>query len=232
MSYFRRSKFYIMSENLSNAKSFTGFYAKNKKNIIIASGVVGVAVVGYLAYTFLYAGPREKSAEQALWRVEQWAEMDSMKWVLDGDGQSEGALSIMESYSGTIAAKKAAYYAACAKRNAGDFQGALDLFKEVDFNDNTVGIQAIGNVGDMYAELGQLDDAASWLEKAAKKAMSSSSKDALAPIYLMKAARVQLERKDNTKAIALLKDVVDNFKRTQEYSEAAKLMAMLEAQTK
>jgi tetratricopeptide (TPR) repeat protein len=221
-----------MSENLPTAKSLTGFYATNKKNITIALGVVGVAVVGYVAYTFLYANPRQSSAEQALWRVEQWAEMDSMKWVLDGDGQNEGALSIMESYSGTPAAEKATYYAACAKRNAGDFQGALDLFKEVDFNDNTVGIQAIGNVGDMYVELGQLDEAANWLEKAAKKAMASDAKDALAPVYLMKAARVQLERKDNTKAIALLQDVVDNFKRTQEYSEAAKLLAFVQAQSK
>ena len=138
----------------------------------------------------------------------------------------------MESYSGTPAAEKATFYAACAKRNAGDFQGALDLFKEVDFNDNTVGIQAIGNVGDMYVELGQLDEAANWLEKAAKKAMASDAKDALAPVYLMKAARVQLERKDNTKAIALLQDVVDNFKRTQEYSEAAKLLAFVQAQSK
>jgi tetratricopeptide (TPR) repeat protein len=221
-----------MSENLPTAKSLTGFYATNKKNITIALGVVGVAVVGYVAYTFLYANPRQSSAEQALWRVEQWAEMDSMKWVLDGDGQNEGALSIMESYSGTPAAEKATYYAACAKRNAGDFQGALDLFKEVDFNDNTVGIQAIGNVGDMYVELGQLDEAANWLEKAAKKSMASDAKDALAPVYLMKAARVQLERKDNTKAIALLQDVVDNFKRTQEYSEAAKLLAFVQAQSK
>jgi tetratricopeptide (TPR) repeat protein len=221
-----------MSENLPTAKSLTGFYATNKKNITIALGVVGVAVVGYVAYTFLYANPRQSSAEQALWRVEQWAEMDSMKWVLDGDGQNEGALSIMESYSGTPAAEKATYYAACAKRNAGDFQGALDLFKEVDFNDNTVGIQAIGNVGDMYVELGQLDEAANWLEKAAKKAMASDAKDALAPVYLMKAARVQLERKDNAKAMALLQDVVDNFKRTQEYSEAAKLLAFVQAQSK
>jgi tetratricopeptide (TPR) repeat protein len=221
-----------MSENLPTAKSLSGFYATNKKNITIALGVVGVAVVGYVAYTFLYANPRQSSAEQALWRVEQWAEMDSMKWVLDGDGQNEGALSIMESYSGTPAAEKATYYAACAKRNAGDFQGALDLFKEVDFNDNTVGIQAIGNVGDMYVELGQLDEAANWLEKAAKKAMASDAKDALAPVYLMKAARVQLERKDNAKAMALLQDVVDNFKRTQEYSEAAKLLAFVQAQSK
>lgn len=221
-----------MSENLPTAISLTGFYATNKKNITIALGVVGAAVVGYVAYTFLYANPREASAEQALWRVEQWAEMDSMKWVLDGDGQSEGALSIMDAYSGTPAAEKATYYAACAKRNTGDFQGALDLFKEVDFNDNTVGVQAIGNVGDMFVELGQLDEAANWLEKAAKKAMASDAKEALAPVYLMKAARVQLERKDNAKAIALLQDVVDNFKRTQEYSEAAKMLAFVQAQSK
>lgn len=228
-----------MSENLQTSKESTalttgwsGFYAKNKKNVQIAGGALVVIIGGWLAYQFLYLNPRNKEANEALWRVEQWVELDSMNWVLQGNGEFIGAEELMNKYSGTVAAEKAKYYAACAKRNNGDFQGALDLFKDVDFNDNTVGVQAIGNAGDMYVELGQLDDAADWLQKAAKKAMSADSKDALAPVYLMKAARVQVERQDFASAKELLQEVVDNFKRSQEIGEAQKMLGWIEAQGK
>jgi tetratricopeptide (TPR) repeat protein len=228
-----------MSENLQTSKESTalttgwsGFYAKNKKNVQIAGGALVVIIGGWLAYQFLYLNPRNKEANEALWHVEQWVELDSMNWVLQGNGEFIGAEELMSKYSGTVAAEKAKYYAACAKRNNGDFQGALDLFKDVDFNDNTVGVQAIGNAGDMYVELGQLDDAADWLQKAAKKAMSADSKDALAPVYLMKAARVQIERQDFAAAKELLQEVVDNFKRSQEIGEAQKMLGWIEAQGK
>lgn len=228
-----------MSENLqtsTESKALTtgwsGFYAQNKKNVQIAGGTLIVVVGGWLAYQFLYLGPKNKEANEALWRVEQWVEMDSMNWVLQGNGEFIGAEELMNKYSGTVAAEKAKYYTACAKRNNGDFQGALDLFKDVDFNDNTIGVQAIGNAGDMYVELGQFDDAADWLQKAAKKAMSSDSKDALAPVYLMKAARVQVERQDFSSAKELLQEVVDNFKRSQEIGEAQKMLGWIESQGK
>lgn len=228
-----------MSENLQTSKESTalttgwsGFYAKNKKNVQIAGGALVVIIGGWLAYQFLYLNPRNKEANEALWHVEQWVELDSMNWVLQGNGEFIGAEELMSKYSGTVAAEKAKYYTACAKRNNGDFQGALDLFKDVDFNDNTVGVQAIGNAGDMYVELGQLDDAADWLQKAANKAMSADSKDALAPVYLMKAARVQLERQDFAAAKELLQEVVDNFKRSQEIGEAQKMLGWIEAQGK
>lgn len=228
-----------MSENLQTSKESTalttgwsGFYAKNKKNVQIAGGALVVIIGGWLSYQFLYLNPRNKEANEALWHVEQWVELDSMNWVLQGNGEFIGAEELINKYSGTVAAEKAKYYAACAKRNNGDFQGALDLFKDVDFNDNTVGVQAIGNAGDMYVELGQLDDAADWLQKAAKKAMSADSKDALAPVYLMKAARVQVERQDFAAAKELLQEVVDNFKRSQEIGEAQKMLGWIEAQGK
>ncbi|MEN9333526.1 MAG: hypothetical protein RLY35_706 [Bacteroidota bacterium] len=228
-----------MSENLQTSKEtkiqlagWSGFYNKNKKNVQIAGGALIVIIGGWLAFQFLYMGPRNKEANEALWRIEQWAEMDSMNWVLQGNGEFIGAEELMNKYSGTVAAEKAKFYAACAKRDAGDFQGALDLFKGVDFDDNTVGVQAIGNAGDMYVELGQLDDAADWLQKASKKAMSSDSKDALAPVYLMKAARVQCERQDFESAKTLLQDLVDNFKRSQEIGEAQKMLGWIEAQGK
>ena len=81
-------------------------------------------------------------------------------------------------------------------------------------------------------ELNQLDDAAEYLEKAARKAQASASQDALAPLYYLKAARVQMERQDNTKAIALLSEIVENYRRSPEYGDALKAKAYLESMSK
>jgi tetratricopeptide (TPR) repeat protein len=230
-----------MSENSNSTKGasmdlslegFNAMYERNKKNINMVLGAVGVVVVGWLVYKFAYADPRNRDANEALWRIENWAQMDSINWVLDGNDEGIGAIELMDQFGGTLAAEKATFYAACAKREKGDYQGALDLFLEVNLNDNAVGIQAIGNAGDMYVELNQLDDAAEYLEKAARKAQASASQDVLAPLYYLKAARVQMERQDNQKAIALLTEIVDNFKRSPEYGDALKAKAYLESMSK
>jgi len=230
-----------MSENLNSSKGagmdfslegFNAMYERNKKNINKALLALGIVIAGGLVYKFAYADPRNSEANEALWRVESWAQMDSVNWVLEGNDEGIGAIELMEQYSGTLAAEKATFYAACAKREKGDYQGALDLFLEVNLKDNAVGVQAIGNAGDMYVELNQLDDAAEYLEKAARKAQASASEDALAPIYYLKAARVQMERQDNTKAIALLSEIVENYRRSQEYGDALKAKAYLESMSK
>ena len=213
-------------------EGFNAMYNRNKKNINMALGVVGIVLVGWMAFKFLYSDPRNRDANEALWRIETWAQMDSVKWVLEGNDEGMGAEELIAQYGGTKAAEKAKFYAACAKRNNGDFQGALDLFLDVNLNDNTVGIQAIGNAGDMYVELNELDNAAEYLEKAARKAQASASEDVLAPMYYLKAARVQMERQDNEKAVSLLKEVVENYRRSPEYGDAAKLKAYIESMSK
>lgn len=228
-----------MSENTNlkggmdfSMEGFNAVYNRNKKNINIGLGVV-VGLMGvWMAYKFLYADPRNNEANQALFKIESWAMIDSAKWVLEGNDEGIGAEELINQYSGTKAAEKAKYYAACVKRDNGDFQGALDLFQDVNLNDNAISIQAIGNAGDMYVELNQLDNAAEYLEKAARKAQASASQDVLAPLYYLKAARVQMERQDNEKAIALLNEIIDNYKRSPEYGDAKKAKAYLEAMSK
>ena len=228
-----------MSENTNlkggmdfSMEGFNAVYNRNKKNINIGLGVV-VGLMGvWMAYKFLYADPRNNEANQALAKIESWAMIDSAKWVLEGNDEGIGAEELINQYSGTKAAEKAKYYAACVKRDNGDFQGALDLFQDVNLNDNAISIQAIGNAGDMYVELNQLDNAAEYLEKAARKAQASASQDVLAPLYYLKAARVQMERQDNEKAIALLNEIIDNYKRSPEYGDAKKAKAYLEAMSK
>ena len=76
-----------------------------------------------------------------------------------------------------------------------------------------------------------MEQGGSWLEKAAKQANASASRDFTGPLYNLKAAKVYMESGNNSKAVSLLQYVVDNYeKRSQEYGEAEKLLAYLKAQ--
>ena len=207
------------------------FVDKNRKSFAIGLGAIAIAFIGFFAYQYLYKNPREKEASNALWKAQQWMEMDSTALALSGDGEFDGFEAIIENYSGTKAARLAHYYAGIITRDNGEYEVALNHFKEADFGDETVGVLAIGNAGDMYVQVENLEEGAKWLEKAAREASSAESKDFLAPYYSLKAAKVYMELGKNDKAKGLLQQVTDNYdSKSQEYGEAAKLLAMLKAQ--
>jgi FimV-like protein len=88
----------------------------------------------------------------------------------------------------------------------------------------------LANIGDMYVQQGNNEEGASYLEKAARKAASSDSKNFLGPIYFIKAAKVFMEMGKDDKAIALLQQATEDYdNRTQEFQEATKLLAMLKS---
>ena len=79
-------------------------YENNKKRINTIVTVVLAAVVGYFAYSQLYAGPREEKASTAMAFAQRYFEADSVDKALNGDGQHQGFLKVMKKYSGTNAA--------------------------------------------------------------------------------------------------------------------------------
>lgn len=206
------------------------FLEKNRKSIFIVLGGAVALFVGYFAFQYLYSKPREEKAEAAIWKAEQYFEIDSLNWAKDGNGEYEGFEAIAANYSGTKAAKRAHYYLGIIYRDKGEFQAALDHFKEADLEDETISTICVGNIGDMYVQLGNYEEGASYLEKAARKAANDKGRNYLAPVYMIKAAKVYMELSKDDKAIGLLQSVTEDYdKNTQDYNEAAKLLAMLRA---
>jgi hypothetical protein len=80
----------------------------------------------------------------------------------------------------------------------------------------------------MYIQLGNIEEGASWLDKAAKQANSSDSRDFTGPFYGLKAAKAFIELNDTKKAANLLEYILDNYdKKTPDGMEAAKLLAFI-----
>lgn len=207
------------------------FFDKNRKAVSIGLGAVALLFGGFFAYQYLYVKPKQTEANNIAFVSDYWAEKDSLEFAVMGKDGADGYLAITENFSGTPAAKRAHYYCGVYFRdNKADYATALDHFKQADFDDNAVGILAMGNVGDMYVMQGNIEDGASWLEKAAKRANSSASRDFTGPLYGLKASKAYLELGKNDKAKSLLQYIVDNYlKGTQDYSEAEKLLAYVSA---
>ncbi len=206
------------------------FFDKNRKPLMIGGGVIVAAIAGFFAYEFLIKAPKEKEAANSIWKAIQYQEIDSASLALNGGPDFAGFEEIAEKYDGTKSGKVAHFWCGVNYRDMGEYEKALEHFKKADFDDEALGVLAIGNVGDMYVMLDNKEEAASWLEKAAKRAGSSAARNYLAPQYLLKAAKVNIENNREDRAKSLLKDVVDNYdNKSQEWAEATRLLAMLRA---
>jgi TPR repeat protein len=157
--------------------------------------------------------------------------MDSIRLAVQGDANFEGYEAIATNYSGTKVAARAHFWCGVYYRDiAKDYNAALDHFKKASFDDEAMSVELTGCIGDMYVMSNDLEQGATWLEKAAKQANTSASRDFTGPMYNLKASKVYMELGNNSKAEALLQYVVDNYdKRSQEYGEAEKLLAYLKA---
>lgn len=206
------------------------FFDKNRKPVMIGGIAIVAVIAGFFLYQFLIKAPKEKEAANAIWRATQYQEIDSASLALNGGPDFEGFEEIAEKYSGTKAGKIASYWCGINYRDMGEYEKALEYFRKADFDDENLGVLALGNVGDMYVQLDNLEEGASWLEKAAKRAGVSAGRNYLAPQYLLKAAKVNMELGRDDKAKSLLKDAVDNYdNKSQEWGEATRLLAMLRA---
>jgi len=207
------------------------FLDKNRKGLTIALGSVVVLFGAFFAYQYLYKKPQEEKASNAIMKADLWAEKDSLEWAVMGHGEYEGYEALASKFDGTKVGKRAHFWCGVYYRDKkADYAAALEHFKQADFDDQAVGVEATGCVGDMYVMQGNIEEGASWLEKAAKRANSSDSRDFTGPVYGLKAAKAYLELGKNDKAKSLLQYVVDNYPKTgQEYSEADKMLAYIKA---
>ena len=167
------------------------FLIKNKKAII--GGVVAVIIIvaGFIMYKHLYAEPREEKAQAALFKGQELFEQDNFEQALNGDSIGyTGFLKVASDFSGTKAANLAKAYAGICYAHLGKYDEAIKYLNDFDGTDQMVGPAVLAAAGNCYAQLDQLDKAASSLLKAANKADSNT----LSPIYLLQAGEILVKQ--------------------------------------
>lgn len=201
------------------------FIENNKKTISIVIGGIIVAVGLYFAYTKMYIAPMEIEAQSSMFMAEKYFEKDSLDKAINGDGINDGFVGIIESYSGTKSANLAHYYLGLSYLKTGKFQEAIDELKSFSSNDIMVSSIALGAIGDAHMELGEVDEAISFYEKAAK----NNENELTTPMYLFKAGIAYEEKGDYAKAFEKYTVIKTDYLESSEGRTIEKYLARAEA---
>lgn len=200
------------------------FWIKYGKNITIALASIAIVISGYIAYKQLILKPKEEKAADAIYKAQQYFQVDSAKLVLDGDGSNKGVLYIIKNYGGTKAANLAHYYAGVSYLKLGDFNKAIEHLKDFSTDAKQVQAAAYGVLGDAYAEAGKKDDAISNYTKASK---TFEYDEALSSEYLFRAALLSSIIGKSKEAVSLFKELKEKFPKTEKAFQADKYINTL-----
>ena len=214
--------------NVEDALTQSEAFLIKYKNAIIG-GVVAVIIIvaGFIMYKNLYAEPREEKAQAALFKGQELFEQDNFEQALNGDSIGyTGFLKVASDFSGTKAANLAKAYAGICYAHLGKYDEAIKYLNDFDGTDQMVGPAVLAAAGNCYAQLDQLDKAASSLLKAADKADSNT----LSPIYLLQAGEILVKQGKIEEAIKAYTTIKDKYFQSYQamdidkYIEQAKLL--------
>lgn len=206
----------VMTENQGLATA-QHFWKRNQKPLVTLAAIVAVAVAGWYGYTEFIAKPKEEKAAEALYKAEEYFRADSSNLVLNGDGQSRGALYVIKNFGGTKAANLAHYYAGISYLKLGDFNNAVKYLKEFSTSAQQIQMLAYGAIGDAYAELNKKEDAVSYYKKAGATFTKDENNSAE---FLFRAALLLETTGKTAEALATYKEIKEKFPKTDKGFQA------------
>jgi len=201
------------------------FWTRFGKTISIVLGAVILVVGGFLVYKNLIQGPKEKKANEAIFRAEQFYAQDSLDKALNGEGATAlGLEKVISQYGGTDAGNRAKFMAASIYVKKGNFDKAISYLKDFSTDAPQVQARAYKLLGDAYAEKNNAKEALDYYKKAAHHLEDD---DAFASEALFLAAYLSDKvLKDKNGAIELYKEVKTKYGQTQWAFEAEKYLAV------
>ena len=212
-----------LRERLTGTEDFV------KKNAALLTGLaLGIALLigGFFGYRY-YLDNQDDTAQEEMFQAVFYFEADSLNLALNGDGNNYGFLEIIDEFGGTDAANLAHYYSGVIYLKQGDYEEAITHLNDFSSSDLLVQAKAYALVGDAYMELGQYGEAAEQYEKAA----DYEPNEFFTPHYLEKAALAYQASDNVSAAAAAYERIVDEFPQSNEFQEAQKQHARLQAMT-
>jgi tetratricopeptide (TPR) repeat protein len=194
------------------------------KQTVIALVVLLLMAGGYFGYRHFVVEPKEKQAEEAMFRAEDYFRMDSLKLALNGDNVNAGFAKIISRYPGTRAARLASFYAGSCYLKLGDFNNAVKYLKDFKTSALQVQAKAYGLLGDAYSELNKKEDAVA----AYKKAGTAFDKDnIISPEYLFRAGYLYESMGRPKEAIEMYQLIKDKYPSSQRGFDIDRYLARL-----
>lgn len=196
----------------------------NKQTKTLVATIVGIVILvgGFFGYKEFIAKPNTEKAAASLFPVEHWFEMDSLQYVLDGDGNHEGALYIINKFGSTDAGNQARLYAGMASLKLGQFDEAIKHLEAFDGKKTPLSYTVYGSIGDAYIEKGDIEKGLSYYNRAIEY-----NDDAIAPLYLYRAAKVNEINGKVEDATAMYQKLKVDFPFSQQARDADKALGLL-----
>lgn len=197
---------------------------RNTKLVFALGTLVVLAIAGYFGFQY-FKHSKNTLAQEEMFQAVYYFEADSLSKALNGDGNNQGFLYIIDEYGVTEAANLAHYYTGVIYLKQGKFGPARDHLQDFSSNDLLVQARAYSLIGDTFMEEKNYDDAASYYSKAA----SYESNKFFSPGYLLKEALAYEKLNKNDKAIEAYDKIINQYWDSSEYQKARKLKARLES---
>jgi TolA-binding protein len=187
--------FNTLDESASKSEQWV---EKNQRFIIIGLISLTVIIIGYLAYNKYILEPKEIEAADELAFPKKYFEQAQTTTVavdslynlsLNGADGKYGLIDIADQYSNTKAGNLAKYMSGIAYLKTGDYESAIQYLSDFRSDDEMLGSLALGNIGDAFSEINQLEDALKYYIEAA----NFKDNNFTTPLFLFKAGNIAME---------------------------------------
>lgn len=194
-----------VEEMLSKSETFI---EKNKKMIIGVIAAIVVIVAAVIIYKNYIKDPKEKAAQAAIFKGQNYFEAQQYELALNGDSiDFIGFIKAADEYSGTEAGDLANYYAGVSLARTGKYEEAIKYLAKFDKGDRFITPAARAVEGNCYAALENYEKAASMLVKAAEMSDSFS----VSPIWLKQAGEIYEKMGKNEQAANVYRTIKDKY---------------------
>lgn len=188
------------------------FIEKHQKKLSYA--VIGILLIitAIFAYNKYILKPNELNAQNNIFVAQHYFNLDSFELALNGDGNYDGFLDVIDEYSGTKAGNLAKYYAGLCYRKLGNYEEAINYFEDFSPGDFHLSSLKYSVIGDCLLELKRLEEAAENYLKASTISPNNYS----TPIYLFRAGLVFQKLENYDRAIEVYERIEKEFPQSLE----------------
>lgn len=204
----------LTQETNTGNSGFNQLLQDKQKQLLIGGGAVVLLLAAVLFGVMVWLPGQNLKAQKEMYMAEFEFAKDSFQTALNGrsiaaPGQTtfKGFVQIGKEYGMTKAGKLANYYAGVCYLNLGKYQEAVDYLEKGKVDDAVIGAVRLNAIGDAYAGLNKIEEAAKHYEKAG----SYSDNERFTPLFLWKAGMAYESLGQNDKALKLYEKVRTNY---------------------
>lgn len=207
-----------LQDRLGNLEQFI---EDNQQAVLIAGGVIAALVIA-VVYVFVSYLPGENTkAQKAIYMAEFAFAKDSFALALNGNPTYKGFADVAKKYSMTKTGNLANYYAGICCLNLKKDDEAIKYLDKFSTDDAIIGAVKLSATGDAYADLGKMDDAIKYYEKAA----NYSDNENYTPYFLLKTGEAYEKQKRFADAKKQYEKILDQYPLSDEGREIEKYIA-------